>query len=143
MFLAEVDCCHIVRGLPNESHKVRIDVDFRVVRVRESRKSHMILPIPKLTWRKTIALQQTCPHVSRLTPREYVLQDARAGSWERVSRHKSTSTADVGLRRRDLLAVLPAPPRPRNNEDVSQVGQRKASRLASAGKALLVGSRMS
>jgi hypothetical protein len=57
MFLAEVDCCHIVRGLPNESHKVRIDVDFRVVRVRESRKSQVILPMPR---RKTIAPQQTC-----------------------------------------------------------------------------------
>ncbi len=76
MLLAEVDCCHIVRGLPNESHKVRIDVDFRVVRVRESRKSHMILPIPKLTWRKTIALQQTCQQCEQANaPREYVLQD--------------------------------------------------------------------
>src|SRR6266403_5237322 len=52
MFLAEVDCGHIVRELPNESHKVRIDIDFRVVRVRESRKPHMILPTPKLPWRK-------------------------------------------------------------------------------------------
>jgi len=68
MFLAEVDCCHIVRGLPNESHKVRIDIDFRVVRVRESRKSHMILPVAKVQWRMTIAPQQTCTQCEQAEP---------------------------------------------------------------------------
>jgi hypothetical protein len=36
----------------------------------------MILPIPKSTWRKTIALQQTCQQCEQANaPREYVLQD--------------------------------------------------------------------
>ena len=69
VFLAKVDCCRIVRELPNESHKIGIDVDFRVVRVRESHKSHMILPVAMaeddstvFVLREHTALGQ-CPYV--------------------------------------------------------------------------------
>src|SRR6266436_1632094 len=64
MFLSEVDGCHIVRELSNESHPVRIDIDFRVVRVQEDRKSHVILPIAKLPWRRTIAARQIVRNLS-------------------------------------------------------------------------------
>jgi hypothetical protein len=88
VFLAKVDCCHIVRELPNESHKVRIDIDFRVVRVRKSRKSHIVLPVAKLPWRKTIAPNGPVRNVSRLAPREELEGGKGARELETRSYHQ-------------------------------------------------------
>jgi hypothetical protein len=101
MFFGEIDCCHIVRELPNESHKIRIDIDFRVVRVRESRKSHMILPIAKLLWRETLAQKtvdrrKACARRRHQGFRKIDFRSRDALNGERVS-HMACSTLPLEI----------------------------------------------